>query len=588
MVMPVYQKAGVQIASIPQMTTVGLQERGRTAETLSAAIDRVSSFAFKKAEVQAQIEGAEYGALNAPSYDEVKDLAKQTPEQIQETLKSKIGDRTTVFGQAAYKAAMTNMITEFEMEANTLITEARAKFEREEITAAELASEIDSVGANLGSVLMNVDPATATEFRKAVATAGNSAFLSALGKEQTRNKNKREVASRLVADQLIDGVEGQVTSLVEDIIRAGDTEDENGERVLPEDKIEATIRRQLANIAYELGDPAFFNTYSERLDKAVSQAKIDVVSEYIIQDPLDMIDQLDQTGSFEGDQQVKDLYSRLTTEERAAVRDKVDNYIDEQQAEADQRENRDEKQRAKNILNAEISAHQAIIANDPDAIEEQLAILDRLSPDKATSYRKVAEGGGGQFDKADVVKRLSIERVNGRLSAERINKAFTDREITRSTYDSMMGHLFSQGDRRYQDGLRVLKNAMGYPEYDSIAMGAVQRTAVRDLAKIENEYYALREAAIKAGETPPDPFTWFSEKAADANKYPPEQREADIEVITTYFDFNQFTNYGDMRNDANRRFQAGNLDSETYGRLEEAFTNVFKYNLEYGEFEREQ
>src|SRR6056300_1535897 len=109
MVMPVYQKAGVQIASIPQMTTVGLQERGRTAETLSAAIDRVSSFAFKKAEVQAQIEGAEYGALNAPSYDEVKDLAKQTPEQIQETLKSKIGYRTTVFGQAAYKAAMTNM-----------------------------------------------------------------------------------------------------------------------------------------------------------------------------------------------------------------------------------------------------------------------------------------------------------------------------------------------------------------------------------------------------------------------------------------------------------------------------------------------
>lgn len=586
--MPVYQKAGVQIASIPQMTTVGLQETARTAETLSSAIDRLSSFAFKRAETEAQIEGAEYGALNAPSYDEVKDLAKQTPEQIEETLKSKIGDRTTVFGQAAYKAAMTNMITEFEMEANALITESRAKFEREEITATELASEIDSIGKNLGAALSAVDPTTGATFRKSVATAGNSAFLSALGKEQTRIKNKREVAARYTADMLLDGVEGEVTSLVEDIIRAGDTVDENGERVLPEDKIEATIRRQLADLSYEIGDPAFYNTYSERLDKAVSQAKVDVIAEYIIQDPLDMIDELDQTGSFEADQQVKDLYSRLTVEERAAVREKVDNYIDEQQAEADQRQNREEKQRAKNILSAEVAVHQAIIANDADTIEEQLSILDRLAPDKATSYRKVAEGGGGQFDKADVVKKLNIERVNGRLSAERINKAFTDREITRSTYDTMMGHLFSQGDRRYQDGLRVIKNAIGYPEYDSIAMGPVQRTAVRDLAKLENEYFALREAAIKEGQTPPDPFTWFSEKAAEANKYPPEQREADLEVITTYFDFNQFTNYGDMRNEANRRFQDGEIESDTYGRLEEAFTNVFKYNLEYGEFEREQ
>ena len=117
-------------------------------------------------------------------------------------------------------------------------------------------------------------------------------------------------------------------------------------------------------------------------------------------------------------------------------------------------------------------------------------------------------------------------------------------------------------------------------------MGPVQRTAVRDLAALENEYLALRESQITEGKTPTDPYEWFKQKADAANMYDPAQRESDLEVITEQFNFTEFESYAQMRARANRLFRDGDILEDDYARLEEAFTNFAKYNMEYGEYEQ--
>lgn len=578
MVMPRYQRRGIGIAGMPAVSTVGLQEAARTSQTLASALDRVSGFALKQAAQQAKIEGAEFGALNTPTLDEIKTKGQAALP----------GDKATIYGQAAREQALAGVLTRFEMEANSQITELRVQLANEEIDAEGFREKLQALNAGLSGTLATVDPSAANELRKAIQTTGNASYLTALAKEQEMLRKDMEVLAEVRMRELVDGIEGQINPIIEDIVAAGDTVGPDGKTISIDEKIEDIILPQLQRMSLELSDPEFYSKYADKVRQKISEAKVNIVVETITEDTLNMLedDELDQERSFEDKPQIQAIYKALSSDERKAVRDQVDAFVDEKYRNQDAELVREEKARAKKILDTSIAIYQAIDSDDEQQIETLIAAMSRLDPDKARSWEKVASAGGATADDIDFVQTLNVEMTNGRMTVFRLNKALTDNLITRDTYDSMFSRFSAMTDKRYGQGKRYLKNAIGYPEYDSIAMGPVQRTAVRDLAALENEYLALKQDALSNGQQPPDPFTWFKEKADAASLYDPAQREADLEVITEQFNFNDFENYGQMRARANRMFQDGNIEEDDYARLEEAFTNFQKYNMEYGEFQQ--
>ena len=53
--------------SVPRVDFVAQQVEARGLSQLSSSLDRLSNFFMQQAEQKARIEGAEYGALNAPT-----------------------------------------------------------------------------------------------------------------------------------------------------------------------------------------------------------------------------------------------------------------------------------------------------------------------------------------------------------------------------------------------------------------------------------------------------------------------------------------------------------------------------------------
>lgn len=584
MVMPRYQRAGVRVAAMPQVTTVGLQEAARTNQTLAQSMDRLSSFAFGQAEVEAQVKGAEFGALNTPTLEELKDGNYALSGEV-------AGDQRTVFGRAARKASLEGLLTEFEMEANTAITDLRMRFAREEIDSEELRAGITSLNSGLSEALSAVDPGLASALAKGIQTTGNSVYLNALEKEQDLRRKDKEVIAEIQMRQLIDGVEGAVTGMVEEIVRAGPNFDANGNIVSIEDKIESIVLPQLQRMALELSDPEFYSKYADKVRQKISDTKVAVVFETITQDTLNFLsdDEEMQSKALEQNPKVKDIYDNLTVAEREKVRDQVDAFLDEEQTERDQAEQRLIRERDKKAFDLSVQLQGAITGNlDEPIIRDLLVQLENVDPSKAASFREVALGGGGQVDQADVTRNLLIEKANGRLTIEKLNKAFSDRHITKSTYESMFNSFEKQQDDRYATGLRVLKNAIGYPEYDSVANGPVQRTAVRNLASIENEYRRIEEEAIKAGDTPPDPFDFFNQKALDANKYTPEQRETDIGTVLNVYNYSDFDSWAKMLDRARDEFDQAIISSREYNAVKEALDKLIEYDVSYGEYEGAQ
>ena len=584
MVMPRYQRRGIGIAAMPSVSTVGLQESARTSQSLAAALDRVSGFVFKRAELEAQIKGAEFGAMNTPTLEELQDGKYEVAGQV-------AGDQMTVFGRAARKASLEGLLTEFEMESNRAMTELRVQFAQEEISAEQLRAGISDINQGLTEALSSVDPAAASALTKGIQTTGNSVYLNALTKEQELRRKQKEVIAEREMRALIDGVEDVVPGMVEEIVRAGPTLDANGNLITIEDKIENIILPELERMSIELSDPEFYSKYADEVRQKISDTKVAVVFETVTQDTLNLFsgDEQLQSKTLEQNPKIKAIYDELTVEERQKVREQVDAFLDEEQTERDEAEQRLIRQREKKAFELSVQVQQAITQNVPeDEIKELIIQLENTDPSKAASFRQVALSGGGQVDQADVKRQLLIAKTNGRLTIEMLNKAYSDRHITKSTYEEMFTSYGQQQDSRYKDGLTVLKNAIGYPEYDSVANGPVQRDAVIAVAAIENEFLREREAKLKAGETPPDPFDFFNQKALDAKRYSPEQRQNDINAVLNVYGYDGFESWAGILEQAKKDFDQAVITPTKYNSIKGPLEKLIENNVSFGPYEEGQ
>ena len=72
-----YQSQGVGLnqLNLPQGTEA--QEASKTMQVLSQGLDRMSQWAFKQANIQAQEEGAKWGVENAPKLADIKKAYKE-------------------------------------------------------------------------------------------------------------------------------------------------------------------------------------------------------------------------------------------------------------------------------------------------------------------------------------------------------------------------------------------------------------------------------------------------------------------------------------------------------------------------------
>jgi len=272
MVMPRYQRAGVRMSGAPQITTVALQESARTSQTLAQSLDRLASFAFSQAEMEAQVKGAEYGALNAPSQQQIEDAiaAGQDVTQIVP------GDTSTVFGRAARATALDGLLTDFEISARQEIVSLQTAFENKEIDLDTMQSNLATLVQEQSDIVRRISPEAATKLSASLGVVSNSAYLAAAKDAAKEARIDQEIRYRAGVDLYIRNAEA--------IVRAGPTISEDGTEITIDQKIN-TLREQIATAAQEIDDVEFYEAKIGELNEAVAQAKIGVVMDEALVNP---------------------------------------------------------------------------------------------------------------------------------------------------------------------------------------------------------------------------------------------------------------------------------------------------------------
>jgi hypothetical protein len=189
--LPRYQPTGYLPADVPRLDFANLKESVAMTQGISAALDKLSNFAFKEAAETAQREGAQYGVENAPTMDQLLKAqeAGQTPEQL-------FAKPGTYFGDAARKVQAQQVRIDFEAKARQNLEAVSSRIDSGSFTLDEIQTEIKAITTKNGSyrkVLASVDADEALKFSASITSAGNAVYKKSIDQflklEAIKNEN---------------------------------------------------------------------------------------------------------------------------------------------------------------------------------------------------------------------------------------------------------------------------------------------------------------------------------------------------------------------------------------------------------------
>ena len=253
--LPLYQPTGFLPLDIPRLDRADVKESAAQLTTITSALDRVSQFAFKKAEEQAQAEGLQYGAENQPSADQVMAAIQggKSPQEL-------FAQPGTTFGDAARKVQAVQLRNELEVKARNEFSRLSGMIEGGSFNLQDVQTQIKAITDGYGRAISSISPEEGLKFRASAGSAGAPVYAKA----SDRAYKIYGEGVKANADDLI----SQTPTIIADLISVEKDPVLLAERILVE-------RQRVFDIAAQTNDPQFFAEKRADFDRALMGAIVD-------------------------------------------------------------------------------------------------------------------------------------------------------------------------------------------------------------------------------------------------------------------------------------------------------------------------
>ena len=253
--LPLYQPTGYLPADIPRLDRADVKESQAQLTTITSSLDRMSQFAFKKAEEQAEREGLQYGAENQPSADQVMAAMEggKSPQEL-------FAQPGTTFGNAARKVQAGQLRNELEVKARNEFSRLSGMIEAGSFNLKDVQTQIKAITDGYGRAISSISPEEGLRFRASAGSAGAPVYAKAAD----RAYKIYGEGVKANADDLI----SQTPTIIADLIRVEKDPVLLGERILVE-------RQRVFDIAAQTNDPQFFAEKRADFDRALMGAIVD-------------------------------------------------------------------------------------------------------------------------------------------------------------------------------------------------------------------------------------------------------------------------------------------------------------------------
>ena len=442
---------------------------------LASSLDRLSSFFLNQAADKARIEGAEYGAENAP-----------TPEQINEAYASGEelelpGDDTTIYGRSVRKAAlaiaddeitalasnrMSNLAQAFDIALNdeTMTGERRAQLAADndvtDFSPQSFADALDTINAGFAAVLDENAPGVARKFRAQAAITANSKFNKYL-EAYVKKNNERLEASFLQAHETIFSVES-----IGDLLTG-----QGGVDAIEKKRQEQTTK----SVSFLSGSE--IKTFQDNMDATQKTAAMQVLTDatFAQPDPVGIISAV-QGNKLGGDkipigvrnsvQLLKSMgmsNSEIAKELRTLRSEQI-NFEENEQANVNARAEQARPQLVADVMNA-------MVAGNKETFETAIKALEKNDPAKAAEMEKEFLEAGNRRTVSDPKVVNELTRMGFRLSFGDVEKATADGALSIKDQQKFLNDANKFENEELAETIRYMRGELfQLPEkYDAIS-----------------------------------------------------------------------------------------------------------------------
>ena len=251
--LPLYQPTGFLPADIPRLDRADVKEAQAQLTTITSALDRVSQFAFKKAEEQAEREGLQYGAENQPSADQVMAAIQggKSPQEL-------FAEPGTTFGNAARKVQASQLRNELEVKVRNEFARLSGMVESGSFNLKDVQTQIKAITDGYGRAISSISPEEGLRFRASAGSAGAPVYAKAADRAYKIYGEQLEVnAKDLIAQSPI--IMSNIIEVEQDPVKLKG-------RIMAE-------RERVMDILRQRNDPQFFSAqmkvFNEQLTSVV-------------------------------------------------------------------------------------------------------------------------------------------------------------------------------------------------------------------------------------------------------------------------------------------------------------------------------
>ena len=199
-------KRGGLALRVPQVDFAASKVEAQGFANLARSLDSMTNYFLREAEQKAQIEGAEYGALNAPTRQQLRDAAEQNTSVIIP------GDKSSVYGRAVRKAAIEALDDQVSLLAKRQITDAVLAGKAENKAPLDVEDDIATIIAGYAATFDKTAPIAARRFRANMGIYGNAEYESYakqfLIDDQDRRKAEFQVSYELTKENVFKMFDG--------------------------------------------------------------------------------------------------------------------------------------------------------------------------------------------------------------------------------------------------------------------------------------------------------------------------------------------------------------------------------------------
>ena len=264
-------------AQAPSYT--GIQRAVSANQQMAQTLDRLSGSLFNTAGTYAAEQATRFAAENPITNVQLQAAVNGDLKPLD----LNTGGGGAIYQRAMEKARAFQLSSAFEVEARSQLTKMLVALESgdDSVTTANFQTAITSLSDGFGKAVGAQSPEAAMKLRASIATTGNTVLQKAAEFELKRDKERKAIALRIDFSN--------TERILEATISQGFWVDGEGQRQSIESIITAE-RKNMAIKALTLGDGQLAKEYADRFETAVRTAKINVLTQFIVNDETMMAD----------------------------------------------------------------------------------------------------------------------------------------------------------------------------------------------------------------------------------------------------------------------------------------------------------